>query len=142
MLFIFVASLFVLFGALKFHEPSSRPIAKTIVKHFSTSGGQQTYPIALIVSVEIKKERLEEFLKVIELDATGSRERENGGCRRFDVLRDSTNECKFVFYEVYVNEDAVANHKKTEHFKLWTDFKESGGVVSQSVVKADALFFE
>jgi quinol monooxygenase YgiN len=98
-------------------------------------------PIAIVVNVEIEKERLQEFLKIIELDAIGSRERENGGCLRFDVLRDKTNECKFIFYEVYVNEDAFNFHQQTGHFKLWADFKASGGVVSVAVVVSDALFF-
>jgi autoinducer 2-degrading protein len=103
--------------------------------------GNHNYPIALVVSVEIKEDRLEDFLKVIEADAIGSRERENGGCLRFDVLQDKTNKCKFQFYEVYINEDAVTFHKATDHFKLWTDFKASGGVVSQTAVKSDALFY-
>ena len=78
--------------------------------------------------------------QVIEEDAIGSRERENGGCLCFDVLRDKTAANKFVFYEVYVDDAAVARHKEMPHFKLWTQFKASGGVVSQSVVKADRLF--
>ena len=98
------------------------------------------HPVALVVSVEIKEDRLEDFLKVIEEDAIGSRTRENGGCLRFDVLQDKTNKCKFQFYEVYVNEDAVTYHKGTEHFKLWTDFKASGGVLSQTAAKSDAIF--
>ena len=35
-------------------------------------------PISLIVSLTIKEDRLDDFLKVIEEDAVGSRERENG----------------------------------------------------------------
>ena len=100
-----------------------------------------THPLALIVNVEIREDRINEFLKVIEEDAIGSRERENGGCLRFDVARDQTNPNKFVFYEVYVDNDAAARHKETPHFKLWSDFKASGGVLSQSVTKADAIFF-
>lgn len=100
-----------------------------------------THPLALIVNVEIREDRIDDFLKVIEEDAIGSRERENGGYLRFDVARDQTNPNKFVFYEVYVDNDAAARHKETPHFKLWSDFKASGGVLSQSVIKADAIFF-
>ena len=101
----------------------------------------QSTPFALIVSVEIKPDRVEDFLKVIEEDAIGSREKEQGGCLRFDVLRDRTDPNKFVFYEVYQDDAAAARHKETPHFKLWSDFKASGGVVSQSVIKADGLFY-
>lgn len=103
--------------------------------------GLPAVPLGLVVSVEIKEDRIDDFLKVIEEDAIGSRERENGGCLRFDVLRDKSNPNKFVFYEVYLDEAAASRHKETSHFKLWSDFKASGGVISQSVVKADAIFY-
>ena len=98
-------------------------------------------PVALVVNAQIHKNRLAEFLNVIEADAIGSRQRENGGCLRFDVLQDQTDECKFIFYEVYKDDAAIEFHKSTEHFKLWTAFKESGGVVSVSFTKTDAIFF-
>mmetsp|Transcript_4961 Transcript_4961/g.7514 ORF Transcript_4961/g.7514 Transcript_4961/m.7514 type:complete len:172 (-) Transcript_4961:156-671(-) len=104
---------------------------------FSTNA----YPVSLVVTVEIEEDRVEEFLKVIEADAIGSRTKENGGCLRFDVLRDLESSNKFTFYEVYKDNDAVAYHKSTDHFKLWTDFKATGAVKSQSVIKAEALFY-
>ena len=81
-----------------------------------------------MVHVEIKKDRLDEFLKAITIDAEGSRLEE--GCYRFDILRDPENPCKFTFFEAYKNEDAVVFHKSTQHFKAWSDFKATGGVVS------------
>ena len=48
--------------------------------------------------------------------------------RRFDVIRAS--DTRFFFYEAYVNQAAVDEHKAQAHFKLWSDFKASGGVVS------------
>jgi len=98
------------------------------------------FPICLVVTVEIKDNRIEDFLKVIEEDAIGSRTKENGGCLRFDVLRSQTQANKFIFYEMYKDENAVAFHKASAHFKLWSDFKASGGVLSQSVEKADGIF--
>jgi hypothetical protein len=35
----------------------------------------------------------------------------------------------------------VAFHRTTEHYKLWTDFKATGAVLSVSVEESDALFF-
>jgi quinol monooxygenase YgiN len=97
-------------------------------------------PIAVVVNVEVKPERVEEFLRVMEFDAIESRKEE--GCLRFDVLRYFTNENNFVFYEVYRDQAAVDFHKSTPHFKGWSDFNESGGVVSFSVVRAAGLFYE
>lgn len=79
--------------------------------------------------------------QVIEEDAVGSRERENGGCLRFDVLRDQEKSNVFRFYEVYVDAAAIDFHKNTPHFALWKDFKASGGVISQTSSKNDCIFF-
>ena len=57
------------------------------------------------------------------------------------MLKDQSANNKFIFYEVYKNTQAVDIHKKTPHYKLWTDFKESGGVVSSVSSKNDALSF-
>ena len=99
-------------------------------------------PIVLIVSVEIKPDRIEDFLRVIEEDAIGSREREDGGCLRFDVIRDVSDSNKFIFYEVYLNEDAIARHREMPHFQLWKEFRESGGVANFSCVKGSGTFYQ
>lgn len=91
--------------------------------------------IAIVVDAEIEPDRVEEFLKVIEEDAKGSRE--EPGCLRFDVIRAS--DTRFFFYEAYVDAAAVDTHKAQPHFKLWSDFKESGGVVSSVSSKGKFL---
>ena len=96
--------------------------------------------IAIVVDVEIKPETREEFLKVMEIDAVGSRAEE--GCLRFDVLCDQSNPNRFFFYEVYKDAEAVAVHKEMPHFKAWSDFKASGGVISSVSTKADMPFAE
>ena len=77
--------------------------------------------VPVLVEVEVKPERLDEFLEVMRQDACGSRT--EPGCLRFDVMQDQTNPCKFVFYEVYKDAEAAAAHREYAHFKLWTDFK-------------------
>ena len=77
--------------------------------------------VSVLVNVEVKPERLDEFLDVMRKDAEGSRT--EPGCLRFDVLQDQENPCKFVFYEGYKNAEAAAEHRDYPHFKLWTDFK-------------------
>jgi quinol monooxygenase YgiN len=56
-------------------------------------------PLALIVTVEIDPNRLDEFIEVMRGDAAGSRK--EAGCYRFDLLRDAEQKNKFVFFEVY-----------------------------------------
>ncbi len=36
---------------------------------------------------------------------------------------------------------AIDTHKQQSHFQPWVAFKQSGGVLSQTVVKADAIDF-
>jgi len=43
------------------------------------------------------------------------------GNLRFDILRDAGNPAKFVFYEAFESEEAVAAHKETAHYKKWRD---------------------
>lgn len=93
---------------------------------------------AVLVTVDVCSDRIEEFLKAMETDVKGSRDKElDPGCMRFDLLRDRANPNRFFFYEAYVDDDAFAQHKTTAHFKPWAEFKKSGGVVNQSVVKLE-----
>uniref|UniRef100_A0A7S2KWR8 ABM domain-containing protein n=1 Tax=Leptocylindrus danicus TaxID=163516 RepID=A0A7S2KWR8_9STRA len=95
-------------------------------------------PFAVVVQAEIQPDRLEEFLDIIEKDAVGSRG--EPGCIRFDVVQSQEDSNKFIFYEVYKDVEAVKFHKEQPHFALWTNFKESGGVVSSISHKMDGLF--
>ena len=96
-------------------------------------------PLCLVVSVEVKPDRVDEFLAAMKTDAEGSRK--EPGCRRFDVLHDSSDPNKFLFYEAYVDDAAVSAHKAEPHFAPWVAFKASGGVASQAVVFARGVFF-
>lgn len=116
----------------RIHVPLRNPLA---FRKFATS----SYPIALLVKVEIKSERIPEFLEVMKEDAILSRSLEKGGCLRFDVMQIPTQPNQFYFYEVYKNEEAVAFHKTTDHYKKWTNFKATGAVVHQEVQKLDQI---
>lgn len=96
--------------------------------------------VAVVVEVEIEPSRIDDFLAVIEEDAVGSRERENGGCLQFDVLRDRERLNVFRFFELYRDSAALALHKETPHFAKWREFKASGGVLSQVSSVNDAVF--
>lgn len=52
------------------------------------------------------------------------------------------NPNRFFFYEIYENLDALDYHKKQPHFALWTNFKESGGVVSSVSHKMEGIFMD
>ncbi len=73
---------------------------------------------AIWVSVRVKPERRDDFLRAIEEDARGSREDEPG-CLRFDVLQDDDDPYHYYFYEVYRNEAALAAHCAAPHYQVW-----------------------
>ena len=106
---------------------------------FRARQDSKSMPVVLVVNVEIKQGHLEEFLKVINYDAEGSRRETD--CYRFDVLRDMENDHKFIFYEAYKDASSIDVHKATPHYAAWTKFKESGGVVSASAVKMNGYNF-
>lgn len=75
--------------------------------------------IVTLVHVEVKSEFISLFI-----DAT----RQNHECSikepgnfRFDILQDSQNPAKFILYEAYESEDAVAAHKQTDHYATWRE---------------------
>lgn len=94
-------------------------------------------PITLIINLEIGPSKLDDFLKIMKMDAEGSRA--EPGCLRFDMLQDPDASNKFTLYEVYKDEDAIEFHRNTPHYKAWAEFKEIEGAVlsvSKAVNKA------
>lgn len=117
---------------------SVKKMVDTVAQQLSESSSS-SLPISIIVSVEIKPDRIEDFKKALAYNSENSRLEE--GCHRFDVLQDQENPHKFTFYEVYKDSAAIDAHKQTKHYDAWNQLKLSGAVVSQSVQKAHGLFF-
>ena len=69
---------------------------------------------AMLVEINIKEGKELEFLDVFERNHIGTRQ--EPGNLRFDVLRDPEVRTRFYVYEVYVNEAALEEHRKTAHY--------------------------
>eukprot|EP00584_Thalassiosira_punctigera_P000539 CAMPEP_0172526864 /NCGR_PEP_ID=MMETSP1067-20121228/1691_1 /TAXON_ID=265564 ORGANISM="Thalassiosira punctigera, Strain Tpunct2005C2" /NCGR_SAMPLE_ID=MMETSP1067 /ASSEMBLY_ACC=CAM_ASM_000444 /LENGTH=137 /DNA_ID=CAMNT_0013310475 /DNA_START=87 /DNA_END=500 /DNA_ORIENTATION=- len=95
-------------------------------------------PICIVVEAEIKEDRMDDFLDMIEKNAVGSRA--EPGCIRFDVLQAEDASNKFFFYEVYEDAAAISHHKEQPHYAAWGAFKESGGTISSVSKKASGKF--
>lgn len=74
--------------------------------------------IALIVSLEVHAERLEQFLTAIKENATRTFNDEVG-CRYFDVTQNKDKPTHFMFYELYDDEAAIDAHRAAPHFAEW-----------------------
>merc|ERR1712232_209511 len=58
--------------------------------------------VGVIVTVDIKPDRVDDFIKAMQDDTTKSHDPAlDPGCKRFDLLRDRDSPNKFVFYEAY-----------------------------------------
>ncbi len=75
--------------------------------------------IVTCVYVNVKPEFLGEFIEAIRENHRGS-VMEPGNIR-FDVLQQADDPCRFMIYEVFESEEAVAAHKETRHYLKWRD---------------------
>ena len=72
-----------------------------------------------LVHVTVKADCIEAFIAASTTNHQGSIE--EPGNRRFDVLQDADNPCKFVLYESYLSAEDAAAHKTTPHYLAWRD---------------------
>ena len=73
---------------------------------------------SLVVQMEVRPGRREEFLAGMTANAEAS-VRDEPGCLRFDVSSVDGDENRFFLYEIYADADAFAAHKAAPHFAEW-----------------------
>jgi quinol monooxygenase YgiN len=86
----------------------------------------------LMAEVHVKPEMRDRFLAIIRENATHT-EQDEPGCLRFDVVQDTEDENRFVYYEVYTEQAALAAHRETPHFKKY--FEESAQLFDRETVR-------
>lgn len=74
--------------------------------------------LSLVVQMEVRPGRREEFLAGMTANAQAS-VRDEPGCLRFDVSAVEGDENRFFLYEWYEDEAAFAAHKASPHFAAW-----------------------
>jgi (4S)-4-hydroxy-5-phosphonooxypentane-2,3-dione isomerase len=73
---------------------------------------------SLVVQMEVRPGRREEFLAGMAANAEAS-VRDEPGCLRFDVCSVDGDENRFLLYELYRDAEAFAAHKASPHFAEW-----------------------
>ena len=71
----------------------------------------------IMVRLEVKPERVDDFLKLVLFNASESRK--EPGNLRFDVVRSVDTPTRFGLYEVYRDDAAVRAHQATPHYAKW-----------------------
>ncbi|MGC6387477.1 (4S)-4-hydroxy-5-phosphonooxypentane-2,3-dione isomerase [Ewingella sp. S1.OA.A_B6] len=67
-----------------------------------------------LVEINVRQDKVEAFLAVFYANHLGAIK--EPGNLRFDVLQDEQVPTRFYIYEAYVDDAAVAAHKKTQHY--------------------------
>ena len=93
---------------------------------------------ALVVSLQVKPDKRQEFLSAAEDDSTCS-VRDEPGCVRFDVLQDSKDPNHFFFYEIYQDDAAISAHRTMAHYARWEKARNEC-VDEANITQADVLF--
>ena len=75
--------------------------------------------VVTLVYVDVKPENIEAFKKISQYNHDNTRK--EPGNIRFDVIQSKNDPTKFVLYEVFADDAAVAAHKTTEHYLRWRD---------------------
>jgi autoinducer 2-degrading protein len=71
----------------------------------------------IVVRLEVKPDRIDDFLKLVSFNAGESRKEQ--GNLRFDVIRSADSPTLYRLYEVYHGEAAVRAHQATPHYAKW-----------------------
>ena len=75
--------------------------------------------IVTMVHIWVKDQFVDDFIRAT-IDNHENTVKEPGNIR-FDFLSDANDQTKFVLYEVFASEEAVATHKTTAHYLRWRD---------------------
>ena len=94
--------------------------------------------IVTLVYVQVKSEFVKVFIEATRENHENS-VKENGNIR-FDILQDANDPAKFVLYEAYTTEQAVAAHKETAHYLRWRDTVAPWMAEPREGVKHNLLF--
>jgi autoinducer 2-degrading protein len=93
---------------------------------------------SLIVQMEVRPGRREEFLAGMAANAEAS-VRDEPGCLRFDVCSVGSDDDRFVLYELYTDAEAFAAHKAAPHFAQWRAIAEQV-LVGQVNISGELLY--
>ena len=74
--------------------------------------------ISIFVTIRIKEGLSDQFTESSFGDSQGS-VKDESGCFRFDILKNSEEANLFHLYEVYEDEAALDAHRNAPHYKKW-----------------------
>lgn len=79
-------------------------------------------PVSLVISIRVRPGHRARFLEGISRNARAA-VRDEPGCLRFDVVADGREPDLYWVYEVFSDEAALREHRRTPHFLAWQEEK-------------------
>jgi (4S)-4-hydroxy-5-phosphonooxypentane-2,3-dione isomerase len=73
----------------------------------------------LLVQVHVKPDHLDDF-QLATIENAGHSVQEPG-CARFDVIQQIDDPTRFVFVEIYRDDQAHAAHRESPHYRAWAE---------------------
>jgi quinol monooxygenase YgiN len=96
--------------------------------------------LVIHIHVQVKPECVDAFKQATLANARASLQ--EPGVARFDVVQQQDDPERFVFVEVYRDDDAAAAHKETTHYPVWRDAVAPMMAAPRQSVKYDKVFPE
>jgi len=75
--------------------------------------------VVTCVYIHVKSDSVDRFINETIINHR-STVKEPGNVR-FDFIQQSDDRCRFMLYEVFESEQAIADHKNTSHYQVWRD---------------------
>lgn len=82
----------------------------------------------IVAQLSIKKEKLADFLSLADIMVENTNN--EPGCICYKLMQGVKDDGDFIFYEEYNNQEAIAFHNASEHFKTF------GEAIANMLVKA------
>ena len=75
--------------------------------------------VVTCVYVHVKPDAVDKFINETIINHRESVK--EPGNMRFDFIQQADDNCRFMIFEVFESEQAVADHKNTAHYQIWRD---------------------
>ncbi|KAA3630694.1 MAG: antibiotic biosynthesis monooxygenase [Proteobacteria bacterium] len=93
--------------------------------------------VGLVVHLDIKPERFDEFVDIVTRHGAFSRDHEPG-CLSFSVMKPDEGEGKLILVETYEDEDALQSHWDSDHMQAYRK-RTDGMIINRARYKATVL---
>lgn len=94
--------------------------------------------ITLVVKVDVKPEKMEEFIALTKQARKDALINEKG-CKGYAIYKDSHHQNGLVLIETYLDQNAINRHKTMPHFLSWREKAEDMMNTQRRVTRYESI---